>query len=285
VHPSDPASYKVSALDRFLECPFVYFSEQVLRLKEEPEDEEGLSPRTQGRVLHEVFEAFFRAWQDAGHGAITSATLDEARMVFASVVEARLGLMPEGDAAIERTRMMGSPVAPGLGEIVLGIEAERPGEVVERLLEFPLGGDAVFRAADGERRIALRATADRVDLLADGTFRVFDYKLSKPPDVKTAVQLPAYASAAKARLEGRLGRSWRPSEAAYVAFGKPPYFKPLAADPGKLDDVLAAGERRLAETVDRIEHGQFPPRPSHHHRCSYCPFAPVCRKDYVNGDA
>jgi RecB family exonuclease len=257
----------------------------VLRLKEEPEDEEGLSPRTQGRVLHEIFEHFFRAWQEAGHGAIPAATLDDARRVFAEVVEARLAQMPEGDAAIERTRMMGSPVAPGLGDIVLGLEAERPVEVVERLLEFSLGGEAVFRAADGERRIALRATADRVDLLADGTFRVFDYKLSKPPDVKTAVQLPAYAAAAKARLEGYLGRSWRPSEAAYVAFGRPPYYKPLSADPDKLDGVLVEGERRLADAVDRIERGQFPPRPVHHHRCSYCPFAAVCRKDYVNGEA
>jgi RecB family exonuclease len=282
--PAAPGSYKVSALDRFLECPFVYFAEQILKIKEEPEDEEGLSPRTQGRVLHEVFEAFFRAWQDSGHGAIVPDNLDEARQVFAAAVESRLAAMPEGDAAIERTRMMGSPVAPGFGDIVLNVEAERPTDVVERLLEYPLGGEAVLRIEGGTRRVTLRATADRIDLLSDGTFRVFDYKLTKPPDLKTAVQLPAYAAAARTRLDGHLGRSWRASDAAYVAFGKPPYYKPLAADPEKLAAALADGEARLAGVVDRIERGSFPPQPHNTHRCTYCPFVFVCRKDYVDAE-
>lgn len=282
--PAGLAAYKVSSLDRFVDCPFVFFAEQVLRIREEPDDEEGLSPRMQGRVLHEVFEAFFREWQDAGHAAVTPDNLPEARRVFAAAVESRLATMPDGDAAIERVRFLGSPVAPGLGDIVLGLEAERRGDVVERLLEFSLNGEADVRTPAGVRRVALRAVADRIDLLGDGTFRVFDYKLSKPPDLKAAVQLPAYAAAARARLDGRLGRSWRASEAAYVAFGKAPYYRPLAADADTLDEVLAEGEARLVDAVDRIERGEFPPQPRQKHRCTYCPFASVCRKDYVDGE-
>lgn len=282
--PAGLTSYKVSSLDRFVECPFIFFAEQVLRIREEPDDEEGLSPRMQGRLLHEVFEAFFREWQEAGRSAIVPDNLAEARRLFTNVSEAKLATMPEGDAAIERVRFLGSPVAPGLGDVVLGLEAERIADVVERLLEFQLNGETELRTPAGPRQVALRAVADRIDLLADGTFRVFDYKLSKPPDLKTAVQLPAYAAAARSRLDGRLGRTWRASEAAYVAFGKAPYYRPLAADPDKLDDVLAEGEARLADAVGRIERGEFPPQPRQKHRCTYCPFSSVCRKDYVDGE-
>lgn len=282
--PAGLTSYKVSSLDRFVECPFIFFAEQVLRIREEPDDDEGLSPRMQGRLLHEVFEGFFRGWQEAGRSAIVPDNLAEARRLFTTVAEARLAAMSEGDAAIERVRFLGSPVATGLGDIVLGLEAERIGDVVERLLEFPLSGEAELRTPAGPRQVALRAVADRIDLLADGTFRVFDYKLSKPPDLKAAVQLPAYAAAARARLDGRLGRTWRASEAAYVAFAKAPYYHPLAADADKLDDVLAEGEARLADAVDRIERGEFPPQPRQKHRCTYCAFSSVCRKDYVDGE-
>ncbi|MBE3098987.1 MAG: PD-(D/E)XK nuclease family protein, partial [Planctomycetes bacterium] len=38
------------------------------------------------------------------------------------------------------------------------------------------------------------------------------------------------------------------------------------------------------DAVDGIERGEFPPRPADAHICTYCRFAPVCRKEYVVGD-
>jgi ATP-dependent helicase/DNAse subunit B len=276
------SSYKVSSLDRYVDCPFIFFAEQVLGIKEDSEDEDSLSPREQGRVIHEVFQRFFEAWQQAGYAAITADGFEAARRLFADAVESVLGSVSDSDAAILRTRLIGSPVAPGLGDIVFGIEAERLTPVTERLLEFSLSGEAEFRTDAGVRTIHLRATADRLDLLADGTFRIFDYKLSKAPGTRHAVQLPAYAAAARARLAGRPGPLWRASDAAYIAFGKAPYYHSLARDPAKLDAALAAGEARLVEAVTHIEAGEFPPRPRQRHRCEYCAFSSVCRKDYVD---
>jgi RecB family exonuclease len=280
--PAGLGSYTVSTLDRYVECPFICFAEQVLGIKDEPEDDEGLGPREQGKVVHDVFRRFFEVWQTAGHAAITADRFDAARRLFADVVDLRLGSVSDNDAAILRTRLIGSPVAPGLGDIVFGIEAERLTPVTERLLEFSLTGETELRAEAGVRTINLRATADRLDLLADGTFWVLDYKLSHAPDTAHAVQLPAYAAAARARLAGRHGVMWWPSNAAYVAFGKAPYYRPLVRDPDKLDAALAAGEARLAEAVDRIEGGDFPPRPRQRRHCEYCAFSSVCRKDYVD---
>ena len=284
--PVRKARHKVSALDQYLACPFVYFAHQVLRLDEEPDDEESLGPKAQGRFVHAVLEAFFQAWQAGGHGAITVATLDEARALFGEIVEAQLPSLPEHDAALQRTRLLGSPVAPGLGDVVLLAEAvqDRGAPILERRTEFSLDGPTMLRAGDRTREVVLAAKADRLDLFADGTFRVIDYKLSKAPDLKHVVQLPAYAAAARQRLDGFRGRQWRAAEAAYIAFGRGGQYAPLAANAAQFDAALAEGEARLVDAVEKIERGEFPPKPAEKRRCRTCPFSPVCRKDIVDDD-
>ena len=56
---------------------------------------------------------------------------------------------------------------------------------------------------------------------------------------------------------------------------------PLFANPGDRGKVLAEAQQRLADTVDAIERGEFPPTPDDVWRCETCSFASVCRKDYV----
>jgi RecB family exonuclease len=272
--------WSVSAIETYLACPFKFFAQHVLRLEEEPDDEEVMDPRSQGIFLHEVFEAFFKRWQDGGHEAITPETLDDARTVFEEVVEERLSDLSETDAALERTRLLGSSAAAGLGEAVLRMEAERPMGVVGRLLEFPLRGDFVFQTASGAREVSLNGKADRVDLLADGTFRVIDYKLGWPPNRNRALQLPIYSLCAQQRLSGRFGKNWTIGEAAYLAFKGPRRVVPLFS-PADRDRVLGESQDRLIDAIDRITRGEFPPRPDDVYRCETCAFATVCRKDYV----
>ena len=253
----------------------------MLKLQEEPDDEEMMDPRRQGQFVHEVFERFFAAWQRAGRRAVTPGNLEEARGMFATVVDRALEALPDAEAGLERTRLLGSPAAAGLGDAVLRMEAERPIAVVERLLEEKLAGEFTFATADGPRTIALRGKADRLDLLEDGTFRLIDYKLGWPPQRGRALQLPIYSICAEQKLAGHNGRSWQLSEAAYLAFKGPKRVVPLfvsAADRGK---VLAEAQQRLVETVDAIERGEFPPTPDDVWRCETCSFASVCRKDYV----
>jgi RecB family exonuclease len=201
--------------------------------------------------------------------------------MFTSVVDRALERLPMAEAGLERTRLLGSPAAAGLGEAVLRMEAERPVAVVERLLEHKLTGDFTFATAAGPRTIALRGKADRLDLLADGTFRLIDYKLGWPPQRGRALQLPIYSLCAEQRLAGHLGRSWQLSEAAYLAFKGPKRVVPLFATSADRTKVLAEAQQRLADTVDAIERGEFPPTPDDVWRCETCSFASVCRKDYV----
>jgi len=161
---------------------------------------------------------------------------------------------------------------------------DRGAPILERRTEFSLDGPTTLRAGERTREIVLAAKADRIDLFADGTFRVIDYKLSKVPTLKHVVQLPAYAAAARQRLDGFRGRQWRAAEAAYIAFGRGGQYASLAANAAQFDAALADGEARLVDAVEKIERGEFPPRPAEKRRCRTCPFSPVCRKDVVDDD-
>jgi RecB family exonuclease len=279
--PFEGRAWSVSALETYLSCPFKFYAQHVLRLEEEPEDEEVMDPRRQGEFVHGVFEDFFKAWRDAGHGAITSGNLDTARTVFREVVEGALADLSEGEAGLERTRLLGSPAAAGLGEAVFRMEAERDVPVVERLLEHRLTGDLRMATAAGERAVTIRGKVDRIDLLADGTFRLIDYKLGWPPDRGRALQLPIYGLWAQQNLAGRRGRAWTLGEAVYLAFKGPRRVVPLFSKPEQRDEVLASAQQRLADAIDQIAAGSFPPSPTDVFLCESCSFAAVCRKDYV----
>jgi ATP-dependent helicase/nuclease subunit B len=281
IGPQTPRPWSVSALETYLGCPFKFLAQHVLRLDEEPDDEEVMDPRRQGQLVHEVFETFFRDWQAGGMGAIDAGNLDRAWSMFEDVVDRALARLPQAEAGLERTRLLGSSAAAGLGEAVFRMEAERPVAVVERLLEHRLEGTFTVRTASGPRDVHLKGKADRIDLLRDGSFRLIDYKLGWPPDRNRALQLPIYALCAEDRLTGRHGRTWKLGEAAYLAFKGPKRVVPLISAPADREKVLARAQERLVETIDAIERGEFPPSPDDVYRCETCSFASVCRKDYV----
>jgi len=152
--------------------------------------------------------------------------------------------------------------------------------VVERLLEHRLNGRFAIATADGTRQLALRGKADRIDLLADGTFRLIDYKLGWPPRGRRVFQLPIYGLCAEQQLASYRGRKWTLGEAAYLAFKGPKRVVPLFSSSDR-DKVLIEAQQRLSDTLDAIERGEFPPTPDDVYRCETCSFTAVCRKDYV----
>ncbi len=280
--PRPAAAYAVSHVERYLECPFKYFAAYVLKLPEERTESSGLTPQERGQFLHDVFEAFFGEWQRGGHGAITTANLSAALALFARVADARLATLGDGDRALERTYLFGSAAAAGLAERAFAFEIEQGGDVIERLLEHSLEGEFAFQSAAGPRRIRLRAKADRIDLMADGSIRIIDYKLGRAPKQSRALQLPVYGLCAEQHLEGRHGRSWTVRGVGYLAFKEKPAFSLLGGS--SLEEAMAAGEARLLSAIDGIERGDFPPQPDEPFMCTRCGYASVCRKDYIGDE-
>ena len=279
----DAGVYAVSSIERYLDCPFKYFAAYVLRLPEERAEESGMTPQERGQFLHEVFEAFFAAWQSSGRGTVTMENMPDALATFEVIAETKLAALPESERALERTHLLGSAAAPGLAERAFAFEVEHGGEVIERLLEHELEGSFLFSAQSGARTVRLRAKADRIDLMADGTMRVIDYKLGKAPKPGRALQLPIYGVCAQQSLEGRHGRTWTLGRAGYVAFREKNSFVALGGS-SSLDEAVVAGQARLLTAIDAIERGDFPPNPDEPFICTRCGYASVCRKDYVGDE-
>ena len=282
--PVHSVVYTVTGIDRFLQCPFKYFAHAVLQLPEDVEDEPTMTPRAEGEFVHGVLRAFFETWQAAGLGAITADLLPDARSRFSAVAEQALAGLPASEAAVQRMRLLGAVGAPGLGEVVLAAEAERPAAVRERLLEYELNGEFTISAGGETRTVRLRGKADRVDLLDDGRFRLIDYKNGSAPKPAQTIQLPIYAVCVRQQLQRTRGEDWEPAEAGYLAFGERKPFRVVVEDGPKGAEALAEGQQRLLDAVDQIERGSFPPRPFSRRICGYCPYATVCRKDYVDGE-
>jgi RecB family exonuclease len=281
--PALPAGvYRVSRVDRYVDCPFKYFAENVLALPEERDAMAGLTPLERGTLVHDLFERFYKAWQADGRGTITPETLPDAVARFADLARRALARYPEADRALEETRLLGSIVARGLAERVFELECDAGGTIVDRLVEHPLNGPFQFPRLSGllQVGIEIRGKADRIDVFDDGTLRVIDYKLGRLPD-PTSIQIGVYAHCVRQALEARDGRPYTVGAAMYLAFGDDRQLE------GKLGDrsqspalAVEARASEFAGAVSRIESGAFPPRPRNTSDCQWCPFAGVCRKEY-----
>ena len=217
--------YSVSALERYQDCPFKFFAQDVLRLEEPVVDEAHMSPRSRGRFIHEVFQRFFEAWQARYGGTIDTSRLAEARHLFEEVSGPLLARLSPADARLERLRLFGSAIAMGIVDVVLALEAERRVDVRERMLEHRFEGAYTLGATDGWS-MTINGVADRIDLLDGRRLRVIDYKSGSAPDPKRALQVSVYALCAQEHLATARGEQWEVDEAAYVAFtGKRPLLR------------------------------------------------------------
>jgi len=169
-------------------------------------------------------------------------------------------------------------VTPGLARRVFDLELSTGESISERLIEAALDGTYVFPQMSGlkSRAIGIKAKADRVDVFADGSLRVIDYKLGRPPDRDSTLQVWVYAHAAQAQLSARDGRPHPIRDARYLAFGE----RENRSREANAAEVVAGRVSAFADAVEGIEAGRFPARPVDVVKCGYCGFAGMCRKEY-----
>ena len=285
--PQAPQPYKISKVDRYVDCPFKYFSETVLGLPEDREESAGLTPLERGTIIHKLFEQFYKTWQAEGQGTITPATLPRAVELFGRLTREELAHMSAADRTLEETRLLGSIVGRGIAERVFELESDLGDKIVHRLLEIDLRGPFVFPQMGGfkQKTIEIRGKADRVDVFANGSLRVVDYKLSKLPDLDLAVQIGVYAHCVKQMLEAQDRKPHPVTAAMYLAFGDDRKLEAkFTGDTTKVDMTVGTRAEAFANVTDQIESGAFPPKPVRPGDCQWCRYAGVCRKEYAVED-
>ena len=295
----DEALASATRLERFALCPFQYLLGNVLgvRAHEDPVDEEGITPRDRGSLVHQVLEEFFAEALDRDPDAgWTDADLDRLHAIVDHVGEAyRARGMTGRDLGWE---LESSAIRRWLGAVLDRDADERSARQARpAAVELLFGGDSEHPAAevglpDG-RRLRFKGAIDRVDREADGSLLVIDYKTGRGVSYRNVdedrldrgkrLQLPIYADAARRALGGD---GPPPPVEAYYWFVEDGGRKAWRGGP--VDDAVQARfEDVVATVVEGIEGGDFPANPGEEgfygpSHCGYCDFNRVCPSSRVD---
>jgi RecB family exonuclease len=261
------AGISPTSLERLAECPFKYFAHGMLGLEEldEPEGETALSPLETGDLYHAVLEEFHKKGD-------LDRRLADAFRGFEGGRSIRYPVLWE----VEKER-----IAKVLRAFV---DADDCSVYRPKDFEVELQGELAIEAG-GRSSVRFRGYADRLDLAADGAFRVVDYKRSgrKYKDtMETGVfqkgrylQPPLYFLLALMRLGAPAARSRFVYYFLEEVLEGKSWEKELT---GEMWGRKAEFDALLRRLLDRIARGEFFVRDGRH--CSFCEFRPMCRRSH-----
>lgn len=289
--PADGAT-SATRLESWAVCPFAYFVREVLHVEpvENPEDRLRISPLDLGSLVHEVLERFMVEVLSRPPGSQPELGQPWPEPDRRRLLEIAAGVCDRYEARglvgrpifwqRDRSRLLGD-----FERFLLEDDAYRARHATRPVaaeLSFGLPGAALGTVElflpDG-RSVALRGKADRLDVAADGTLDVVDYKTGKTdsysglseadPDARgTKLQLVVYALAARAHQ----GRREAQVRSAYWFISARGGFRrvgyPVTAE------VLAHVSATVGQVVANIEAGVFPHYPAARSSSSFveCPY-------------
>ncbi|PHK93368.1 double-strand break repair protein AddB [Pseudoroseomonas rhizosphaerae] len=264
-----PREISVTEVADLMADPYGYYARRVLRLVPfDPLDAE-VGAADYGQMVHEAMARWTRRLDTAPGGwpgaATARAWFEEAAETALEAAAARPGLLAFWRPRLSRIGafVVAQEEALQRGERIRARHAEVPGHL---------------DIAQGQLRLKVRA--DRIDLLADRTLSIIDYKTGTPPSNKEmqdgrAPQMPLEAAIAAAG--GFQGVEPRPVSAMahwrLTGGGTPGEVKPVAGEPealaaDALDNTIALlrdfllGERRF---IARPHPRRKPVRTDHDH--------------------
>ena len=218
-------TYSVTHLESYGECPFRYFSDNVLRLNRIEEEETGLTSMERGSLAHKILFEFYDCRRDAPSiSGCSNEEFEEALKDLQRIARTRVA----DEAArrhlnraerlfwdIEAEKLIGSHGRAGIFATFLQAERERNFEVQPRHFEVGFGlsdgsGPTDPHLGSSEAivvgEISLSGKIDRVEL-GNGMFVIGDYKTgSSPPKLNDilegrSLQLPLYIAVVEQLLE------------------------------------------------------------------------------------
>jgi ATP-dependent helicase/nuclease subunit B len=247
-----------TALETFLQCPFQYFAQRLMRLKTAPDrPEERLSFLEQGNIVHEVLAEWWQQPQDV-------APLFER--IFARHLKE--GHIPNG----YHTERLRNAMLDDLKRFTSEDAWPRAAweSQTEIQFEFPL--------AEG---LEISGRIDRLDIAPDGRAFVMDYKYSAAQRVKdklkneNLMQAPLYLMAAE-------HLNVRPAGMFYVGVKGAIEYAGWSDDQrmGSLalpENWLETTRTRTLQIVEEMRRGRVEIRPADRDSCRFCDAKDICR--------
>lgn len=271
------AEARLSSVDDFAECPYLFALRAVLGYEEPPHEGE-YDPLRGGAAVHALWE---RVWREYAASGCRGSIEERTRRLFDEVVGENYPALlrsPSLSRVRSELRFCVKRCAATQDEWEAALRPLRA-EILCELDLPPLRRGAV----------TFRGRCDRLDRLKDGRFLLWDYKAGKSSAYGKAFQLGCYALALESGGLGGGGcAGW-----GYVG-------QKDAAVSGCWDDDVASllnkrsGSKTLRERKDgagqllsdialAMDAGQFPPR-YESKRCRACAFAAICRRGEMSGE-
>jgi ATP-dependent helicase/DNAse subunit B len=247
-----------SALETFLQCPFQYFTQRLMRLQTAPlRPEERLSFLEQGNIVHEVLAEWWREARDL---------VPIFEQVFARHLEA--GHIPNG----YHTERLRNAMLDDLQRFTGGDAWPRGAFQSQTEIQF------AFPLAEG---VEIAGRIDRLDVAPDGRAFVLDYKYSAAQRVKdklkneNLMQAPLYMLAAEhlnARPAGMFYVGLK-GGIEYAGWSDDQRMGSLAL-PEKWLESARQGTLRIVEEIRR---GRVEIVPADRDSCRFCGAKDICR--------
>lgn len=246
-----PRRYAASAYQTLLDCPYRFFVQQVLRIKELDEADDPLDKSDYGTLLHKILKTF--------HDSQPPHQADAALARLADISAREFSRLPAYTAAAWQAKwasIQPAYIEAWLAWVALGWHYQS-GET-----DF-----SVVHHVQGLGEITLHGRVDRVDE-KNGNRTVIDYKTGNRSGLKTKlnnpnehIQLPWYAWLADAA-------------ATYLPINETPV---TALELGGETDVESIS-LRLPKLLEALTAGNTLPANGVENVCRYCEARGLCRK-------
>ena len=194
--------YSATALERYASCPYHFFLNDVLRLKEleEPSSEDELAAQEKGKLIHAILREFYCRMKEQNKLPLVAEHMEAYRQALRSSVEWPVAVARKGGRALQQELILEDL------ERYLLAEMERNEDWLPDDFERSFGqvDQSSFVLPLARQNIKLRGQIDRLDLSPDRrAVRVVDYKSgARRHNLKVdlaggaALQLPLYLFAA-----------------------------------------------------------------------------------------
>lgn len=285
--------WSASRLNRYANCPYGFFAEQILKLEAHNDPEKGIDAMGRGIILHAVLEHLYRRLTNLGLALTTTnleeilQCLDESCAAVFPKAPQRYGFRPSALWTYEQEELQ------RMLRVLVTWECEQNGESATYspyLLEVGFGffknDIPPLEIKVGDTRFRLHGLIDRLDRDEAGNLRVLDYKSGSTEYSKTdlqkglALQTALYALAAEQfclQSEGRVAESkyWHiPSRKASGSIN----FQGAVRE----NELAESAIQQAATSVERVRAGVFPSAPGKPAvggtLCrNNCELAPICR--------